>query len=382
MESAVRRAAFEAARTIVVKIGTNALSRPDDTLDLDRISSIADQLVRLRQTGKKVLVVSSGAIGAGIGLLGLKERPKELPHLQATASVGQAHLIGSYDDAFQRHGLRASQILLTANDFRRRVRYLNIRNTINTLFEYDVIPVVNENDTVSIDEIKFGDNDRLAAMVSSLLERPLLIILSVIDGLYDRDPKDPGAKVIPLVEHWDETLRGLAAETKSTRGTGGMVTKLEAVRMATSGGGHVIIANGTDRTVLDKVRESQDVGTLFLGSGEPVAAWKRWIGYTVAPVGKVRLDAGATKAVRDNGRSLLAIGVTGVDGHFSKGEIVSVLDPQGTEVARGLINFNSQQLAQIAGQRTDEIVRLLGAEADKAVIHRDNLAVTGRSSDS
>jgi len=381
MESAVRRAAFEAARTIVVKIGTNALSRPDDTLDLDRISSIADQLVRLRQTGKKVLVVSSGAIGAGIGLLGLKERPKELPHLQATASVGQAHLIGSYDDAFQRHGLRASQILLTANDFRRRVRYLNIRNTINTLFEYDVIPVVNENDTVSIDEIKFGDNDRLAAMVSSLLERPLLIILSVIDGLYDRDPKDPGAKVIPLVEHWDETLRGLAAETKSTRGTGGMVTKLEAVRMATSGGGHVIIANGTDRTVLDKVRESQEIGTLFLGSGEPVAAWKRWIGYTVTPVGKVRLDAGATKAVRDNGRSLLAIGVTGVDGHFSKGEIVSVLDPQGIEVARGLINFNSQQLAQIAGQRTAEIVRLLGADADKAVIHRDNLAVTGRSSD-
>ena len=382
MESAVRRAAFEAARTIVVKIGTNALSRPDDTLDLDRISSIADQLVRLRQTGKKVLVVSSGAIGAGIGLLGLKERPKELPHLQATASVGQAHLIGSYDDAFQRHGLRASQILLTANDFRRRVRYLNIRNTINTLFEYDVIPVVNENDTVSIDEIKFGDNDRLAAMVSSLLERPLLIILSVIDGLYDRDPKDPGAKVIPLVEHWDETLRGLAAETKSTRGTGGMVTKLEAVRMATSGGGHVIIANGTDRTVLDKVRESQEIGTLFLGSGEPVAAWKRWIGYTVTPVGKVRLDAGATKAVRDNGRSLLAIGVTGVEGHFSKGEIVSVLDPQGIEVARGLINFNSQQLAQIAGQRTAEIVRLLGADADKAVIHRDNLAVTGRSTDS
>ncbi len=382
MESAVRRAAFEAARTIVVKIGTNALSRPDDTLDLDRISSIADQLVRLRQTGKKVLVVSSGAIGAGLGLLGLKQRPKELPHLQATASVGQAHLIGAYDDAFQKHGLRASQILLTANDFRRRVRYLNMRNTINALFEYDVIPVVNENDTVSIDEIKFGDNDRLAAMVSSLLERPLLIILSVIDGLYDRDPKDPGAKVIPLVEHWDETLRGLAAETKSTRGTGGMVTKLEAVRMATSGGGHVIIANGTDRTVLDKVRESQDVGTLFLGSGEPVAAWKRWIGYTVAPVGKVRLDAGATKAVRDNGRSLLAIGVTGVDGHFSKGEIVSVLDPQGLEVARGLINFNSQQLAQIAGQRTAEIVRLLGADADKAVIHRDNLAVTGRSTDS
>lgn len=376
MESAVRRAAFDASRTIVVKIGTNALSRPDDTLDFNRINSLAEQLVRLRKTGKKVLVVSSGAIGAGIGLLGLRERPTELPHLQATASVGQAHLIGAYDAAFQKHGLRASQILLTANDFRRRVRYLNIRNTINTLFEYDVIPVVNENDTVSIDEIKFGDNDRLAAMVSSLLERPLVIILSVIDGLYDRDPKDPEAKVIPLVEHWNETLRGLAAETKSTRGTGGMVSKLEAVRMATSGGGHVIIANGTDHAVLDKVREAREVGTLFLGSGEPVPAWKRWIGYTVSPVGKLRLDAGATVAVRDNGRSLLAIGVTGVEGHFSKGEIVSVLDPEGAEIARGLINFNSQQVAQIAGQRTAEITQLLGTSADKAVIHRDNLAVT------
>lgn len=379
MESSVRRTAFDASRTVVVKIGTNALSRPDDTLDLDRISSIADQLVRLRQTGKKVLVVSSGAIGAGIGLLGLKERPKELPHLQATASVGQAHLIGAYDAAFQRHGLRASQILLTANDFRRRVRYLNMRNTINTLFEYDVIPVVNENDTVSIDEIKFGDNDRLAAMVSSLLERPLLIILSVIDGLFDRDPKDPAAKVIPLVESWDETLRGLAADSKSSRGTGGMVSKLEAVRMASSGGGHVIIANGTNRTVLDQIRQGEEVGTLFLGAGEPVPAWKRWIGYTVTPSSKLRIDAGATQAVRDNGRSLLAIGVTGIEGHFSKGEIVSLLDPDGREVARGLVNFHSEHVARIAGKRTEEITALLGSDADQSVVHRDNLAVTGRT---
>jgi glutamate 5-kinase len=379
MESSVRRSAFDASRTVVVKIGTNALSRPDDTLDLDRISSIADQLVRLRQTGKKVLVVSSGAIGAGIGLLGLKERPKELPHLQATASVGQAHLIGAYDAAFQRHGLRASQILLTANDFRRRARYLNMRNTINTLFEYDVIPVVNENDTVSIDEIKFGDNDRLAAMVSSLLERPFLIILSVIDGLFDRDPKDPAAKVIPLVESWDETLRGLAADSKSSRGTGGMVTKLEAVRMASSGGGHVIIANGTNRTVLDQIRQGEEVGTLFLGAGEPVPAWKRWIGYTVTPSSKLRIDAGATQAVRDNGRSLLAIGVTGIEGHFSKGEIVSLVDPDGREVARGLVNFHSEQVARIAGKRTEEITALLGTDADQSVVHRDNLAVTGRT---
>lgn len=378
MESSVRRSAFDASRTVVVKIGTNALSRPDDTLDLDRISSIADQLVRLRQTGKKVLVVSSGAIGAGIGLLGLKERPKELPHLQATASVGQAHLIGAYDAAFQRHGLRASQILLTANDFRRRVRYLNIRNTINTLFEYDVIPVVNENDTVSIDEIKFGDNDRLAAMVSSLLDRPLLVILSVIDGLFDRDPKDPSAKVIPLVESWDETLRGLAADSKSSRGTGGMVTKLEAVRMATSGGGNVIIANGTNRTVLDQVRQAEEVGTLFLGAGEPVPAWKRWIGYTVTPSSKLRIDAGATQAVRDNGKSLLAIGITGIEGHFSKGEIVSLLAPDGREVARGIVNFHSEEVARIAGKRTEEITALLGPDADQSVIHRDNLAVTGR----
>lgn len=376
MESAVRRAAFEASRTIVVKIGTNALSRPDDSLDLDRIHCLAEQLVRLRNTGKKVLVVSSGAIGAGLSLLGLKKRPQELPHLQATASVGQAHLIGAYDDAFQKHGLRASQILLTANDFRRRVRYLNIRNTINTLFEYDVIPVVNENDTVSIDEIKFGDNDRLAAMVSSLLDRPLLIILSVIDGLFDRDPKDPAARVIPLVEHWNETLRNLAADTKSSRGTGGMVTKLEAVRMATSGGGHVIIANGTDRSVLDQVREGREVGTLFLGDGEPVSAWKRWIGYTVSPTGRIRLDTGASKAVCGDGRSLLAIGITAVEGYFSKGEIVSVIDPAGIEIARGLVSFNSQQVTLIAGRRSDEICQILGSEADKAVIHRDHLTVT------
>lgn len=376
MENSVRRTVFDASRTVVVKIGTNALSRPDDTLDLDRISSIADQLVRLRQTGKKVLVVSSGAIGAGIGLLGLKERPKELPHLQATASVGQAHLIGAYDKAFQQHGLRASQILLTANDFRRRARYLNIRNTINTLFEYDVIPVVNENDTVSIDEIKFGDNDRLAAMVSSLLERPLLIILSVIDGLFDRDPKDPDAQVIPLVSSWNEAIRGLAADTKSSRGTGGMVSKLEAVRMATSGGGNVIIANGTNRTVLDQVREADEIGTLFLGAGEPVPAWKRWIGYTVTPSSRVRIDAGATRAVRENGKSLLAIGIQTIEGHFSKGEIVSVVDPEGREIARGLVNFHSEQVALIAGKRTEEITALLGPDADQAVMHRDNLAVT------
>lgn len=375
MASEIRRSVLDAAKTVVIKIGTNALSKADDTLDTDRIAGIAEQVVRWRRTGRRVVVVSSGAIGAGIGLLGLEERPKDLPHLQAAASVGQAHLIGAYDEALQRHGLHASQILLTANDFRRRTRYLNMRNTLNALFEYDVIPIINENDTVSIDEIKFGDNDRLAAMVTNLVERPLLIILSVINGLYDGPPDEPGSKVIPLVEKWDEALRKLAATTKSSRGTGGMATKLESMRMATTAGENAIIANGTDPRILDKILDGDEIGTLFLASRAPLPAWKRWIGYTVNPTGQLQLDDGATAAVQLNGKSLLAIGVRNVTGTFAKGDRVSLLNPAGEEVARGLTNYDSATLTRIAGKKVAEIQTLLGTEIEAEVIHRDNLVV-------
>lgn len=375
LPSLARREIVETAKTLVVKIGTNVLSRDDDTLDEDRLDALAFQVHQVRKTGRRVVLVSSGAIGAGIGLLALSKRPDDLPHLQAAAAVGQAHLIHRYDDCLRRYGYRAAQLLLTANDFRRRGRYLNVRNTLRTLFEYDAIPIINENDTVSVEEIRFGDNDRLAALVTNLLESPLLVILSVIDGLFDGDPADPASRLIPLVENWDDSLLSLATGTKSTRGTGGMHSKLEAARTATAVGESVIIANGRTPNVLERVLAGEEIGTLFLARGESIPAWKRWIGYSLPPRGRFVLDDGARRAIEQRGRSLLAIGITAVDGDFSKGEVVSLVDRQGTEFARGLTNFGAHDARRIAGKRTDEIAQVLGSLPYDEVIHCDNLVL-------
>ena len=372
----VRREIIETAQTLVVKIGTNVLSKDDDTLDENRFEALAAQVHFVRQSGRRVVLVSSGAITAGIGLLGLKKRPADLPHLQAAAAAGQAHLIHRYDDALSRYGYHAAQLLLTANDFRGRSRYLNLRNTLRTLFEYNVIPIVNENDTVSVHEIRFGDNDRLAALVTNLLEFPLLVILSVIDGLYDGDPALPASKVIPLVKSWDDSLLKLATDGKSTRGTGGMQSKLEAARTATAVGENVIIANGREPNVLERILAAEEVGTLFLAKGESIPAWKRWIGYSLPPRGRYTLDDGARNAIAQRGRSLLAIGITAVEGDFSKGEVVSLVDQSGIEFARGLTNFGSHDARRIAGKRTAEIAETLGSLPYDEVIHCDNLVVT------
>ncbi|MBX3442617.1 MAG: glutamate 5-kinase [Planctomyces sp.] len=374
MSSSLRRETYEAARAVVVKIGTNALSRPDDTLDVDRIHRLADQLLRIRRGGRRVVVVSSGAVGAGIGVLKLQGRPKDLRHVQAAAATGQARLIRAYDEALEPHGWHSAQVLLTANDFKHRTRYLNVRNTLHTLFEYPVIPIVNENDTVSVNEIKFGDNDRLAAMVASLIERPILVILSVVDGLLDGDPSNPASRPIRLVEQL-ESVESVVSTSTSSRGTGGMRSKLESVRMAISTGTNVIIADGRDPEILERVVRGEEVGTLFLARREAVPAWKRWIGYTVTPRGGLTLDAGAVRAVSSGGRSLLAIGVTGVTGDFAKGELVSLLDPEGREFARGLSNFDSRTVTGIAGKRTEQVIELLGRGAYQEIIHRDNLTV-------
>lgn len=362
-------------QTFVIKIGTSALSRPDDTLDPERFAALARQIDLIRKAGKKVVIVSSGAIGSGIGLLGLKKRPDDLPHLQASAAVGQAHLIRRYDDVLQTYGYRAAQLLLTANDFKHRARYLNVRNTLRTLFEYNVIPIVNENDTVSVEEIRFGDNDRLAALVTHLLDKPLLIILSVIDGLLDGSPSNPHSQVIPLVERLDEHILGLATGDKSLRGTGGMQSKLEAARMATSVGEHVIIANGRDSNVIEKILRGESVGTLFLAQPTAVPAWKRWIGYSLPPKGMYRLDPGACEAIRQRGRSLLAIGISAVEGEFAKGEIVALVTTDGVEVARGLTNYNSHDARRIAGKKTSMISDILGSQPYDEVVHCDNLVV-------
>ncbi|RPI89911.1 MAG: glutamate 5-kinase [Planctomycetaceae bacterium] len=372
----VRHEVVAGARTIVVKVGTNVLSKDDDTLDDHRLDSLAAQMHLVRESGRQVVLVSSGAIGAGIGLLGLEKRPDDLPHLQAAAAVGQAHLIRRYDDCLNKYGYRAAQLLLTANDFRHRGRYLNVRNTLRTLFEYNTIPIVNENDTVSVQEIQFGDNDRLAALVANLLESPLLVILSVIDGLYDGDPADPRSRVVPLVERFDDSLLGMAVASRSRRGTGGMQSKLEAARMVTAVGESVIIANGRNPRALAQILAGEPVGTLFLAQGESLPAWKRWIGYSVAPRGKLQVDAGARRAIAQRGKSLLPIGITSVHGDFHKGELVALADPSGVEFGRGLTNYNSHDARRIAGRKTEEIAAILGNMKYEEVIHVDNLVVT------
>ena len=349
----VRQEVVSNARTFVIKVGTNVLSREDDNLDTDRVHALAEQIHRVRQTGRRVVVISSGAVGAGLGLLGLSHRPKDLPHLQAAAATGQASLIRTYDETLQKHGYHAAQMLLTANDFRNRERYLNVRNTLNTLFEYGVVPIINENDTVSVREIKFGDNDQLAAMVGNLLERPLLIVLSVVDGLFDGDPGDAASCRISKIDGCDESLFQYVQNIKSSRGTGGMQSKLESIRLATSVGECVMIADGRNDTVIDQILAGEDVGTLFTARGPLVPAWKRWIGFTVSPYGTLRLDRGAVEAVEHRGKSLLPIGVTEVTGSFRSGDLVAIVDDHGNEFARGLSKLRCKR-SVASGRATDE----------------------------
>lgn len=374
-----RNNVLKRVKTLVVKVGTNVLSTDDDRLDSDRIASLAEQVHAICQRGINLVLVSSGAISAGMGLLGLKERPKDLSHLQAAAATGQAHLIHVYDKAFRPHGYHAAQLLLTANDFKNRSRYLNVRNTLRTLVEYHAVPIINENDTVSTEEIKLGDNDRLAAMVAGLIQADLLIVLSVVDGLLTGDPTSPTSHRIPLVEKFDEALLDLVGASKSSRGTGGMKTKLDAVRTATAVGVNVIIANGKRANVLGDILAGQDIGTLFLAEGDGLSAWKRWIGYTLPPKGRFVIDAGARRAVEQQGKSLLAIGIVRVEGEFAKGEVVSLVDTEGDEFARGLTNYDTAAAHVIAGKRKDDITRELGIVPYDEVIHRDNLVVTSLS---
>ncbi|WP_166819705.1 glutamate 5-kinase [Thalassoroseus pseudoceratinae] len=372
----VRREVVETAQTLIVKIGTNVLSNADDTLNVERIRHIAEQIHLVRETGRKVVIVTSGSVGAGMGLLGLTERPKDLPHLQAAAATGQAHLIRLYDDCLRPHGYHAAQLLLTTSDFKERSRYLNVRNTLHTLFEYGAVPIINENDTISVHEIKFGDNDHLAAMVTHLFAQPLLVILSVVDGLFDGDPSQPDSHRISLVDRWDNQLLNCTVATGSTRGTGGMRSKLHAVHKATAVGENVVIADGTRPNVLQQILAGDDIGTLFMAEGMNVPAWKRWIGYTVAPKGRVVVDAGARRAIVESGRSLLAIGVTRVEGEYARGEAVAIVDESGQEFARGLSNYDAADTRKIQGCHTEDFTMILGCLPYSELVHRDNLVVT------
>ena len=399
----VRQEIIASARTIVVKIGTGVLTRPDASLDVDRIHSLVQEVHTILETGRKVVIVSSGAIAAGIGQLRLAKRPSDLPHLQAAASVGQSFLMRAYDEALRRHGYHAAQILLTAADFEDRSRYLNVRNTILTLFDYKSIPIINENDTVSVDEIRFGDNDRLAAMVTNLLRAPLLVILSVVDGLFTADPgkrksgkggeAERGRKdvsddrkhhtptLIGTVESVDDQVFELAGASKSEFGTGGMSTKLQAAQMCTSAGESVWIDGGKRHGVLEDVLAGKSIGTLFLAQPGALTSRKRWIGLTVRPRGRFVVDAGARRAIERDGKSLLPIGVVDVVGSFEQGDVVTVSDAAGIEFARGLTNYSADDVQKIKGLRTSQIRTTLGSMPYDEVVHRDNLVVTNSQLD-
>jgi glutamate 5-kinase len=382
MSDAARQDLVANSRTIVVKVGTRVLTHDDGTLDHDRVAAIAEQIVRLMADNRRVVLVSSGAVGAGIGRLGLPQRPADLARLQAVAAVGQSRLIESYNRALEAHGLHAAQILLTADDLNDRTRYLNVRNTLLALFQYGALPIINENDTVRVDELQrnVGDNDRLAAMVTNLLRAPLLVLLSDVEGLFDCHPSYPEARVIPLVANTDAALRDFQRQAGARGATnhlsrGGMASKLEAARLAVSAGESVVIANGRRPNVLVDIMAGNTIGTLFQAQGPAVTSRKRWIGLTAQPCGRLVLDAGAQLAVEQQGRSLLAIGVRRVEGIFQKGDVVSLCRDDGQEFARGLINYGSEELRRIAGRPTEEIIRVLGHRPYDEVVHRDNLAI-------
>lgn len=371
----LRQETAGSADLVVVKVGTRVLTGGTGTLDEDRINHFAEEIARLAGAGRRIALVSSGAVGAGMSQLGLTSRPTDLARLQAVAAIGQARLIECYDRIFRQHGRHAAQVLLTADDLHDRARYLNVRNTLRSVMEFGAVPVINENDTVAVDELMstFGDNDRLAALVANLLRAPLLLILSDVAGLYDRDPADAGARVLPTVTSIDDNIVGLVRDKVSGLSKGGMASKLRAARMVTAAGENVIIASGREPGVIGRVLAGESLGTLFLAQGKSMEPRKRWIGFSAQPQGRLIVDDGARRALIEQGRSLLPIGVVQVEGRFEKGDVVSIRDGTGDELARGLTNYDSEQLTRIAGLRSDKIVGVLGRRPYEEVVHRDNL---------
>lgn len=367
---------LEGARRIVVKVGSQVLTR-DGTLSPESFDALSEQLAALMEAGHEVALVSSGAIAAGRIELGLSERPRTIPLKQASAAAGQAVVIREYAQRLADHSLKAAQILLTSDDVRNRRRFLNARNTLLTLFELGrVLPIINENDTVAVEEIKFGDNDRLSAHVTNIIEADVLIILSDIDGFYDADPnRVKGAKRYEFIDQLTETHFRQADTTRSDVGIGGMVSKLEAARIAALSGTSTVIACGFEKNVLGRIMAGESIGT-FIAGGEGIGRRKHWIAYSGEPMGDVIVDAGAVRALTRNGGSLLPSGIVEVAGDFGVGDAVRVKTEGGEEIARGLVTYTSDDLREIAGRKTAEIESILGYKYYDEVIHRDDLVIT------
>jgi glutamate 5-kinase len=363
------------ARRWVVKVGSALLTDDGRGLDEVMISGLVEQLVLLRQRGCEVVLVSSGAVAAGIVRLGWTARPHLVHDLQAAAAVGQSILVRSYENAFNRHDIPIAQVLLGHDDITARDRYLNARGTLHTLLRLGVVPVINENDTVVTDEIRFGDNDTLAALVANLIDADALLLLTDQQGLFQEDPRNnPGAELVRVCDVHDASLDGMAGEG-GVLGRGGMVTKLRAARLAARSGTETIIASGRRDDVVASVTAGEDVGTWLRTGKQPQNARKQWLASMVQIQGSVELDAGAVRVLCESGRSLLPVGVRGVHGSFSRGDMVSCRDPQGVEVARGLVNYGAEDTRRIMGSASSEIESILGYELDVELIHRDNLVL-------
>ena len=363
------------ARRWVVKVGSALLTDDGRGLDANIIAGLVAQLVHLRERGCEVVLVSSGAVAAGIVRLGWNSRPHLLHKLQAAAAVGQSVLVQHYENAFKPYGIATAQILLVHDDVTARDRYLNARGTLNTLLELGVVPVVNENDTVVTDEIRFGDNDTLAALVANLIDADALLLLTDQQGMYREDPRrNPAAELLESCDVHDPLLDGMAGEG-GLLGRGGMVTKLRAARLAARSGTETIIASGRVDNIVAAVTSGANVGTWLRTGKQPQNARKQWLAGMVQVQGSLELDDGAVRVLRESGRSLLAVGVRAVQGNFTLGEMVSCRDSRGRELARGLVNYNAQETRRIMGLPSREIEGVLGYLRDEELIHRDNLVL-------
>ena len=371
-----RPALLRSVRRLVVKVGSGVLSQGSFALETRTIGALAAQIHACRQAGRQVALVSSGAIVAGVGRLGLRGRPRSIPLKQAAAAIGQGALIRTYEEAFAAHGVKVAQILLTGDDLRDRPRYLNARNTLFTLLDLGVLPIINENDTVAVDEIKFGDNDRLSALVAALMDADLLVILTDTDGLFTADPRrSPKARLIPVVTGEEAKGAYWAGAPASATGVGGMASKVEAARLAAASGIPTLVANGMLPDTLTRLLAGEPLGTLFLPDAERLQGRKRWLALASRPKGTILVDEGAKRALVERGKSLLPSGVKGTLKPFGVGDVVSLVGPDKAEFARGLTNYTAEEVERIKGIKTGEIERALGYRHSDEVIHRDNLVV-------
>ena len=371
-----KRHKLTSAHRWVIKIGSALLTDNGVGLNRDNIAQWVQQIAHLRQQGMEILLVSSGAVAEGMCRLGWQRRPHALHAQQAAAAVGQMGLVQAWESSFSQYGLHTAQILLTHDDLSNRHRYLNARSTIRSLLQLGVVPVINENDTVVTDEIRFGDNDTLAALAANLVEADHLIILTDQQGLFDRDPRQhTEAQLIDEAVADDDKLDVMAGEAGGLLGRGGMATKLRAARLAARSGTCTLIASGREPEALLRIRGAENIGTLLTANQMPLAAHKQWLAGHLQLRGKLVLDEGAIKVLKTAGKSLLAVGVIGVEGRFGRGEVVACVDNNGREVARGLVNYPAEEVKRLLGQSSDHIEKILGYVAEPELIHRDNMVV-------